>query len=56
VLLIETTKGMRIALERAGLQVDVAANGKEAVQAINTHADAFCCVLPDMLLPTIHGS
>jgi DNA-binding NtrC family response regulator len=60
VLLIEDDEGLRyamqIALERAGLEVDVAADGREAVKAIDNHADALCCVLLDMLLPTIHGS
>lgn len=60
VLLIEDDEGlryaMRVALERAGLQVEVAVDGREAVRTIDTNAGAFCCVLLDMLLPTIHGS
>ena len=60
VLLIEDDEGLRyalqLALERAGFQVDVAIDGKEAVHAINTQANAYCCVLLDMLLPSIHGS
>ena len=60
VLLIEDDEGLRyamqVALERAGLQVDVAVDGREGVQAINTKADSYCCVLLDMLLPSIHGS
>ncbi|HEX6098378.1 MAG TPA: response regulator [Thermoanaerobaculia bacterium] len=60
VLLVEDDEGlqyaMRIALERAGLQVTVAVDGRDAVQAINAEADALCCVLLDMLLPSIHGS
>ena len=60
VLLIEDDEGlryaMRVALERAGLEVTVATDGREAVHAIDAERDAWCCVLLDMLLPTIHGS
>ena len=60
VLLVEDDEGlryaMRIALERAELQVDEAVDGREAVHAINTAAAEYCCVLLDMLLPSIHGS
>ena len=60
VLLIEDDEGLRyamqVALERAGMQVDIAVDGREAVHAINTNPDAYCCVLLDMLLPSIHGS
>lgn len=60
VLLIEDDEGLRyalqIALERAGLEVEVAADGREAVRAIDANASSYCCVLLDMLLPTIHGS
>jgi DNA-binding NtrC family response regulator len=60
VLLIEDDEGlryaMRVALERAGLEVTVCADGREAVHAIDAERDSWCCVLLDMLLPTIHGS
>jgi DNA-binding NtrC family response regulator len=60
VLLIEDDEGLRyamqVALERAGLQVDVAADGREGVHAIDSKPDTYCCVLLDMLLPSIHGS
>ena len=60
VLLIEDDEGlryaMRVALERAGLEVDVAVDGREGVKAIDTSPDAWCCVILDMLLPSIHGS
>lgn len=60
VLLVEDDEGlryaMRVALERAGLQVDVAVDGREAVHAINTAGTEYCCVILDMLLPSIHGS
>jgi DNA-binding NtrC family response regulator len=60
VLLVEDDEGLRyamqIALERAGLQVDLAVDGREAVQALNTNAASYCCVILDMLLPSIHGS
>ncbi len=60
VLLIEDDEGlryaMRVALERAGLEVTVATDGREAVRAIDAERDAWCCVVLDMLLPTIHGS
>jgi DNA-binding NtrC family response regulator len=60
VLLIEDDEGLRyamqIALERAGLTVDVAADGRAGVQAINASPNAYCCVILDMLLPSIHGS
>jgi DNA-binding NtrC family response regulator len=60
VLLIEDDEGlryaMRVALERAGLQVDMAVDGREAVHAIDANPGVFCCVLLDMLLPQIHGS
>jgi two-component system cell cycle sensor histidine kinase/response regulator CckA len=60
VLLVEDDEGLRYAvrtgLERAGLQVDEAVDGREAVQAINASADRFCCVVLDMLLPSVHGS
>lgn len=47
---------MRIALERAGFQVEIVADGRDVIHAINADPDAYCCVLLDMLLPTIHGS
>ena len=60
VLLVEDDEALRyamqIGLERAGLTVQLAVDGKEAVQAINATPDEFCCVLLDMLLPSIHGS
>ncbi len=60
VLLVEDDEAlryaMRVALERAGFQVDEAVDGRQAVQAINAAPDAYCLVLLDMLLPTIHGS
>lgn len=60
VLLVEDDEGMRyalrVALERAGFQVDVAATGREAVQFLNSQATAYCAVTLDMLLPNIHGS
>jgi two-component system response regulator MprA len=60
VLLVEDDEGLRYAfqkaLEKAGLQVDVAADGREAVQAIDANGDEYCCVVLDMLLPNIHGS
>lgn len=60
VLLVEDDEGLRyamqIALERADLKVDAAADGREAVQAINNDSGAYCCVVLDMLLPSIHGS
>lgn len=60
VLLIEDDEGLRyamkIALERASLEVDVAVDGRTAVRAIDANPGVFCCVLLDMLLPSIHGS
>jgi DNA-binding NtrC family response regulator len=60
VLLVEDDEGMRyamrVALERAELTVDLAVDGKEAVQAINANGSAYCCVVLDMLLPGVHGS
>jgi two-component system cell cycle sensor histidine kinase/response regulator CckA len=60
VLLIEDDEGlryaMRVALERVELQVDEAVDGRQAVQMLNESGDAYCCVLLDMLLPSIHGS
>ena len=60
VLLVEDDEGLRyamqIALERAELKVDLAVDGREAVQALNSGADQYCCVILDMLLPSIHGS
>ncbi|HEX7150477.1 MAG TPA: response regulator [Thermoanaerobaculia bacterium] len=60
VLLVEDDEGMRyatrLALERADFDVDTAENGSEAVQKINANAKEYCCVLLDMLLPSIHGS
>ncbi len=60
VLLVEDDEGLRyamqIALERAELKVDVAADGREAVQALNDRSGSYCCVVLDMLLPSIHGS
>ena len=47
---------LRVALERAELQVDEAADGREAVQAIDVRRDAYCLVVLDMLLPNVHGS
>jgi DNA-binding NtrC family response regulator len=60
VLLVEDDEGMRyamrVALERAGLQVDEGVDGKDAVQMLNQAPDAYACVILDMLLPSIHGS
>jgi DNA-binding NtrC family response regulator len=60
VLLVEDDEGLRyamqVALERADLTVDVAVDGREAVQAINAANGAYCCVVLDMLLPSVHGS
>ena len=60
VLLIEDDEGLRyamqVALERAGLPVEVAVDGRDAVHAIDANPSGFCCVVLDMLLPTIHGS
>jgi DNA-binding NtrC family response regulator len=60
VLLVEDDEGLRyameIALQRAELKVDVAADGRAAVQALNEGASGYCCVILDMLLPSIHGS
>ena len=60
VLLVEDDEAlryaMRVALERAELQVDEAVDGRQAVQAINGAPDSYCVVLLDMLLPSIHGS
>lgn len=60
VLLVEDDEGLRYALrvglERAGLAVHAAVDGREAVQAVNAQATDFCCVVLDMLLPNVHGS
>lgn len=60
VLLVEDDEGlryaMRIALERAELRVDEAVDGRGAVHALNNGAGNYCCVVLDMLLPSIHGS
>jgi DNA-binding NtrC family response regulator len=60
VLLVEDDEAlryaMRVALERAGLKVEEAADGRQAVQAINVAPEAYCLVLLDMLLPSVHGS
>lgn len=60
VLLVEDDEGlryaMRVGLERAGLAVDAAEDGRVAVQRINENAAGYCCVILDMLLPSIHGS
>ena len=60
VLLVEDDEAlryaMRVALERAGLQVDEAVDGRQAVQAVDSAAEVYCVVLLDMLLPSIHGS
>lgn len=60
VLLVEDDEGLRyairIALERAGLQVQEAVDGKEAVALLDGGGDPYCCVILDMLLPSVHGS
>lgn len=60
VLLVEDDEGLRyamqIGLERAGLEVDAVSDGRVAVQRINQGAQSYCCVILDMLLPSIHGS
>ena len=59
-MLVEDDEGLRyamqIALERAELKVDVAVDGREAVQAVNNDSGRYCCIVLDMLLPSIHGS
>jgi len=60
VLLVEDDEGLRyameLALQRAGLKVDVVADGRAAVQALNSGSEDYCCIILDMLLPNIHGS
>lgn len=60
VLLVEDDEGLRYAfekaLQKAGLDVDLAADGREAVQHVDAHGGDYCCVILDMLLPNIHGS
>jgi CheY-like chemotaxis protein len=60
VLLVEDDEGsryaLRVALERAGLQVDDVPDGKDALHLLNNAPDAYSCVLLDMLLPGVHGS
>lgn len=60
VLLVEDDDGLRyalrIAFERAGLQVQEAVDGREALAFLSSDADAYCCVVLDMLLPSVHGS
>lgn len=60
ILLIEDDEGlryaMRVAFERAEFTVDLAADGKQAIQLLNTHATEYCCIVLDMLLPSVHGS
>jgi CheY-like chemotaxis protein len=60
VLIVEDDEGFRYAmttqLERAGVSVDAASNGSEAVRFLGTNANDYCCVLLDMLVPNIHGS
>ena len=60
VLLVEDDEALRyalrVALERAELEVEEAADGRQAVQAINVAPETYCVVLLDMLLPSIHGS
>lgn len=60
ILLVEDDEGlryaMRHALERAELKVDIAVDGREAVQALNNDKASYCCVVLDMILPNIHGS
>jgi DNA-binding NtrC family response regulator len=60
VLLVEDDEGLRyalrVALERAKIAVDEALDGKDALQLINNGAGRYCCVVLDMLLPTVHGS
>lgn len=59
VLLVEDDEGLRyamcVALTRAGFEVEEAIDGKEAVQALSA-ADTYCCIVLDMLLPSVHGS
>jgi DNA-binding NtrC family response regulator len=60
ILVVEDNEGLRyahrVALERAGMVVDCAENGREAVQMINSSGAIYSCVLLDMILPQIHGS
>jgi DNA-binding response OmpR family regulator len=60
ILLVEDDEGlryaMRVALEHAELEVDEAADGREAVQAITARANTYAAVILDLLLPNIHGS
>ena len=60
ILLIEDDEGLRYAMqiahERAGLLVDAATDGREAMQKLEASAGTYCCVVLDLLLPSIHGS
>ena len=60
VLVVEDSEGLRyahrVALERAGMVVDCAENGREAVLKIDEHGAHYRCVVLDMILPQIHGA
>lgn len=60
VLVVEDDEGLRYALakalERSEMSVDVAADGREALEQLDSHGANYCCVILDLLLPNVHGA
>jgi DNA-binding NtrC family response regulator len=60
VLVVEDDEGLRYAFtrafEKAGMKVDAAGSGRDAVDLLNRDGAKYCCVTLDMLLPSVHGS
>jgi CheY-like chemotaxis protein len=46
----------RMALERAGFEVVLASDGREALQVYRQHADRIDCVLLDLTMPKMSGA
>jgi CheY-like chemotaxis protein len=59
VLLVEDNEINRevavMMLQRAGIEVDVAYNGKEGVEKYRTHKGKYCAILMDLQMPIMSG-
>ena len=59
VLLVEDNEINRevavLMLQRAGIEVDVAYNGKEGVEKYRTHKGKYCAILMDLQMPIMSG-
>lgn len=52
----ETVRAVgQIMLQKAGFEVIIASNGREAVEALRRSPDGFCCIILDLTMPVMSG-